>query len=234
MHVAIRALVGGLYTTLRQRNQAMKTISTLGALLVSIYFTTAAASVAFGQSTQFSDELLITDIGVPIYDQIIAEPGPGAVENSLTWSLPAVAPLPPVVAATVPGASIVILTEPANEPLDPGEIPITIIDKATGAQLTVSDVVISTIGNQVQAPFQVTLVSDGDPDLQQIINGMQANGTPFTWQVETGLMQDLTQQLIPPQFPWTVGVRSDVNTPEPSTIVLLALAGLSLFAWRRW
>jgi hypothetical protein len=234
MHVASRALVGGLYTTLRQRNQAMKTISTLGALVVSIYLATAAASNAFGQSTQLSDELLITDIGVPIFDQIIAEPGPGAVESSLTWSPGAVAaPLPPVVAATVPGASIVILTEPANEPLDPGEIPITIIDKATGAQLTVSDVVISTIGNQVQAPFQVTLVSDGDPDLQQIIAGMQANGTPFTWQVETGLMQDLTQQLIPPQFPWTVGVRSDVSTPEPSTIVLLALAGLSLFAWRR-
>ncbi|HVU90482.1 MAG TPA: PEP-CTERM sorting domain-containing protein [Pirellulales bacterium] len=210
----------------------MKTISTLGAVVVSIYFV-AFGGNAYGQDALPSDELLITDLGVPIFDQLIAESGPGAVENSLTWSPGAVAPLPPVAAATVPGASIVILTEPANEPLDPGEIPITIIDKATGAQLTVSDVVISTLANQVQAPLQVTLVSDGDPELQQIIAGMQANGTPFTPLVETGQMQNLTPFLVPTQFPWTVGVRSDVNTPEPSTIVLAALGGFALFAWRR-
>ncbi len=129
----------------------MKTISTLGAVVVSIYFV-AVGSNAYGQNAVPSDELLITDLGVPIFDQLIAEPGPGAVETSLTWAPAAVAPLPPLVAATVPGASIVILTEPANEPLDPGEIPITIVDKATGATLTVSDVVISTLSNQVQAP----------------------------------------------------------------------------------
>jgi hypothetical protein len=175
-----------------------------------------------------SDELRITDIGVQIYDQLIFET-PAAPETSLTWS-PGAA-LPPINAAQVPGAQIVLLTEPANEVPDPGETLIS-IQGPNGNVYFVSDAVISTIGS-TQAPFQVSLVSDGDPDLQGIVNFLQASGAPWTPVPETGGLQDLTSFLVPTQFPWTVQVRSDVNVPEPSTFVMLGLGIASLFAYRR-
>ena len=189
----------------------------------------ATPNRALAQALPPSDQLLITDLGVPIYNQQIFETA-AAPETSLTWS-PGTAPLAPINAAAVPGASIVLLTEPANEVPDPGETIISIVDKNGTVQI-VSDAVISTIGNQVQAPFQVSLVSDGDPDLPAIVQFLQSSGAPWTPLPETGLLQDLTPFLIPSQFPWTVGVRSDVNVPEPSTFIMASLGIVTILGYR--
>jgi hypothetical protein len=210
----------------------MKTIKfsnlMLGALVASLITLSTINNAQAGQV--LSDELLITDIGVPIFDQFIPE-GTGA-ETSLTWG-PGAPLLPPLAAVQVPGALVVVLTEPAGEVPDPGEIQIPISGPL--GTFIVSDVVISTIGNQVQQPFQVSLVSDGDPDLANIVQFLQASGTAWTPVVETGLLQNLTQLLVPTAFPWTVGVASDVSVPEPSTLALciVGLLGLGLAALRK-
>ena len=85
----------------------------------------------------------------------------------------------------------------------------------------------------LRAKFQVSLVSDGDPDLLKIVQFLQASGVAWTPLPETGLLQDLTPFLVPTTFPWTVGVRSDINVPEPSTLALAAVAVAGLAAWGR-
>jgi hypothetical protein len=211
----------------------MKTINfsnwALGALTATVITLSLGNTAEAGQI--LSDELRITDLGVQIFDQFIPEGPATAPEISLTWS-PGPA-LPPLNAAQVPGAFFVVLTEPANEVPDPGEIQIPISGPAGTA--FVSDVVISTIGNQVQQPFQVSLVSDGDPDLPAIVQFLLSTGTPFNAIPETGALQDLTPMLVPPAFPWTVQVASDVNVPEPSTLALgiAGLAGLGFVTLRR-
>ena len=168
----------------------------------------------------------------PIFDALIPEPAPTAAEGEAVFSpagpFPIPVPLPP-------GSLAVILTEPAGTPPDPGETPI--VFSGPNGQVFVSDVVISTVNNQVGFAPMIALVSDGDPILQQLVATLPPT-TPFI--PETGALQDVTPMLIPGGVfpgigPVTVLVRSDVTTPEPSSIVLIALGlvGVAAYKWRK-
>ena len=87
----------------------------------------AHAQTAHAQAAGLSDRMLITDpSGIPIFDFYIPEQVPGTVETSLTFdgSPGPVAPIPLAFALSLPGTSVVVLTEPANDPVDPTAIQI--------------------------------------------------------------------------------------------------------------
>ena len=165
----------------------------------------------------------------PIFDAFIPETGPGAAEAEAIFPPGVVAAIP---VPLPPGSIAVILTEPAGEATESGPI----IFPGPNGPVFVSDVVISTLNSQATFPPIIALVSDGDPLLAQLVATLPPT-TPFI--PETGGLQDLTLPLVPggvfPGFgPVTVLVRSDVTTPEPSSIALLALGcvGFAAWAWR--
>jgi hypothetical protein len=181
-----------------------------------------------------SDRLLITDTaGVVIFDNSIPEAAAGALEPTLTFAggpAPVPPPIPLASAITIPGINILLLTEPAGEPIDPTEPPILL---PNGGIL--SDVLISTVGvNPAVAPPFITLISDGSPEFQQIA-GLLPTLTGANILTETGQLQDVTSLLVGPQTnpfgPIRVQVQSDV-TPEPGVLLLLG-SGLGLLAIAR-
>jgi hypothetical protein len=209
---------------------------TLGVLVVVtsvIILATGNTVMAGGIVAPQSDEMVISLPGIPpLFDNLLIEPPPTGVEIPLTFAggpanvVPPPAPLAAVIG--LPGTSVVVLTEPVGTVPDPGEVPIII--PGPNRDVVVSDIVISTIGNQAGAPPFITLVSDGGPDLAQLVPLLPV-GTVFI--EETGLFQDLTGVLAPagsPFGPITVLVRSDV--PEPSGIVLAALGLVGAIVWR--
>ncbi|HME70398.1 MAG TPA: PEP-CTERM sorting domain-containing protein [Myxococcota bacterium] len=185
-----------------------------------------------------SDQMVITGgEGGPNFDNSIAEPAATGAEATLTFGggpAPVPPPIPPASAITLPGASVVVLTEPAGIPPEPGETPIVI--QGPNGPIVVSDVVISTLGIPAAAPPFITLVSDGGPDLGQIAGVLPSlPGVQFLQ--ETGQLQDLTSLLASASNafgPIIVQVQSDV-VPEPGTLRLLGagLVGLAIRGSRR-
>ena len=180
-----------------------------------------------------SDRMLITGTGgAVVFDNSVPEGLPAGGETSLTFTggpanVPP--PVPPLSLIGTPGVSVVVLTEPASEPPDPTEPPL-VIPGPTGP-ISVSDVVISSLGAGTVPPF-ISLLSDGDPELQQLTS--LPAGTSIL--AETGQLQDLAGLLVTgTQFgPIDVQVQSDV-VPEPGTLLLLGsgLAGLAAVGARR-
>jgi hypothetical protein len=203
-----------------------------------------AVAFAFTQRVEIaaaaSDQLLITDsAGVVMFDNSIPEGGAaGSVEPTLTFAggpAPVPPPIPLASAITIPGINIVLLMEPATEPLDPTEPPPVTLPNGG----IVSDVLISTVGMDQAAglPSFITLISDGAPELQEIAS-LLPTLTGAHILTETGQLQDLTSLLVgsaPNPFGQiTVQVQSDV-VPEPGALLLLGsgIAGLSLVRLRR-
>src|SRR5262249_5104752 len=159
--------------------------------------------------------------GVSIFDNSIPEGGAvGGTggETTLTYAggpLPvSPPPIPLTSALTIPGVSVLILTEPANQPPDPTEPPIFI--STPSASISVSDVVISTltVASSAGVPGFVSFVSDGDPEMQNIIPIIQSLGG-IIFLEETGQLQNVTQFVAGPAAtnPIQVFVQSDV-VPE--------------------
>jgi PEP-CTERM motif-containing protein len=193
------------------------------------------AGAARAAST-LSDRLLITDTagGATIFDQSIPEDA--AAEPTLTFAGgPAPVSPPPIPIASaigIPGVAILILTEPAGEPPDPTEPPLVL--PGPNGNVLVSDVLVSTLPI-AGIPGFVSLLSDGDPELQNIIP-ILATMPGLHFMEETGGLQDVTSILNgpPTSGQFQIFVQSDV--PEPGMLVLsgLGLALLSLATRRRW
>ena len=129
-----------------------------------------------------------------------------------------------------------ILQEPAGEPPDVGELPPVFYPGPNGL-VQVSDVLVNGLANQAGLPPFILLVSDNNPDLALVVN-LIPPGVPFL--PETGALQDLTALIGPAVLPGVgpvdVKVLSDVEVPEPSSIViLLGFAGVGLIGsiWYR-
>jgi hypothetical protein len=197
----------------------------LAALALAVAGRVDVARAASGPS----DRLLISDpTGLPIFDNSLPETAT-APETSLTFAggpTPVSPPPIPISSAiTIPGVSIVVLTEPAGTTSDPGEPPLIL--PGPGGDIFVSDVVVSTLP-VAGIPAFITLLSDGDPELQQILPIL---GTTPGLRIlpETGTLQNLTSLVVGnnTQFgPITVQVQSDV-APEPGMLLLLG-SGLAL------
>jgi hypothetical protein len=201
----------------------------------------AAFTVPVGSAKAASDQMLITGTGgAVLFNNSIPEGSTANPETSLTFTGgPAAAPLPPGLPGIIgtPGVNVVVLTEPASEPPDPTEPPVTI--PGPGGPVSVSDLVISNLGSggTAGAPF-ITFVSDGDPLLQQLASVLTPATPGVSFSSETGGLQDFTTVLAPagnPFGPITVQVQSDVNVPEPGTLLLLGsgLAGFAAVGARR-
>jgi hypothetical protein len=201
-----------------------------------------------------SDSMTIQITGGPVlFQNVIAEGGAPATESSLAWDpsnsglIPAGGIVPAgglgagganLLAAITPfpGINYVILTEPANEPADPNELPRPIYN-GPGGPVVVSDILVNGLNN---AAFQggqfipfILFISDNNPDLNELVNDLNqgVGGVVSGILPETGQLQDLTaligQNFIPGLLPpVSVVVQSDISTPEPSTFVL---AGMGLF-----
>ncbi len=212
-----------------------RTLGMLVAVASVLVVTTVDKAIASAVS---SDEMVISIPGGPvIFDNSVPEvPPAGGAEDEITFAggpanvIPPPVPLVGVIGA--PGTSELILSEPTGELPDPGEPLITF--PTPNGPIVVSDLIISTLGNQATLPPFITLVSDGNPDLQQLVP-LLSPSTPVLG--ETGVLQDVTP-LIPFAFfpgigPITIQVASDV-VPEPSSIVLTVLAGIGLAAGVQW
>jgi hypothetical protein len=207
----------------------------------SMYAVSAAAllAMASGAGAQSappqSDQLRIFDAsGNPVFNQIIQEPtGSTVFEPNLVFDPFNAGPIDPVGIATG-GGQVVFLTEPAGEPVNPGETPFFAIDP-NGVSVQISDIIVSSLNTPATFPPQVQLISDGSPDLQRLVISQPNFAHPATFLVETGQPQDLT-----PFFSQTAGVapfkifvQSDVSTPEPASAGLLGIAALGLLARKR-
>jgi len=185
----------------------------------------------FGTATHaapnlLSDRMVVTSpAGVTIYDNSMPEtPSPTAPESSLTFAggpANVAPPIPIPTAITIPGVSIVVLTEAAPDPTEP-----PLVLPIPGGQVLVSDVIVSTFtataGTSVP-PF-VTLLSDGDPVLDQILSSLVGNPN-LKIIPETGKLEDVTSLvggLNSPLGPVQVAVQSDA--PEPELLMLLGSA----------
>lgn len=191
-----------------------------------------------GTANADSDRLVIVSgsTGVVVFDNSTPDAGPAGPETTLTFTgaptntLPP--PIPPGAAVTIPGANVIVLTEPANEPPDPTEPPVTI--PGPGGPIVVSDILISTLGVTGTAPPFIMLASD-PADLQQITS-LPPNAVILP---ETAGLVDVSGFLsgVGPGGvfgPIRVAVQSDV-VPEPGTLLLLGsgLAGLAAVRVRR-
>jgi hypothetical protein len=200
-----------------------------------IVLATGGKSVAQAIS---SDELKIFGPTGPLYNTVIPETttGPGS-EPSALFALgfpPTVAPgvLPSFFTPGGPGYHYVILSEPAGEPLNPGELPpITVV--GPNGPVIVSDLLINGLVNQAGAPPFIALISDNNPDLATYLGAVPA-GTPVL--TETGALQDLTALIGPTILPGVgpVDVMAQ-SVPEPSSIILFGFAGMGLIGsiWSR-
>jgi len=193
----------------------------------------AAFTVHVGSASAVSDRLFITGSGgAVLFDNSTPDGGTAGPETTLTFTggsanvLPP--PIPPASAITLPGADVIVLLEPSNEPPDPTEPPVTI--PGPSGPVVVSDIIISTLGvpASTAAPF-VMLVSDPQ-DLQQITS-LPPN-SKITAEFAGPL--DVTASLAGtgPGGPFgqiDVVVQSDV-VPEPGTLLLLGsgLVGLAV------
>jgi len=212
-----------------------------------IFLAIATQSVQAGPIPP-SDQLLISlpGPGAVLFDTLIPETiGPGTQSSAVFApgaGLPAL--LPPgalaglIPTGGVPGATFVILTEPAGEPIDPTELPPVVYPGPNGPVI-VSDVLVNGLANQAGLPPFIALISDNNPDLAAVV-GLIPPGAPVPVLLETGGLQDLTGLMgpgvLPGVGPIVVQVRSDVSVPEPSSIViLLGFAGMGLIGltWHR-
>jgi hypothetical protein len=207
--------------------------------IVSLALVTAGhAGVARAAST-LSDRLLITDTagGAPIFDQSIPE-GAAAGEPTLTFAggpAPVSPPPIPIASAiTIPGVAILVLTEAAGTPPDPTEPPLIL--PGPNGDVFVSDVLVSTLPI-AGIPGQVSLLSDGDPELQNIIPILASMIPNLKFLAETGQLQDVTSILNgpPTSGQFLILVQSDADTPEPGALVLVgaSLALVSIVTRRR-
>ena len=225
-------------TTNRSSRRTLAVATALASLMV-------LASGRFVAAAPISDELQITAPGgAVLYDTLIPEgAGPGTESSALFApgaGLPAL--VPPgglaglIPAAGVPGATFVILQEPAGEPPDVGELPPVFYPGPNGL-VQVSDVLVNGLANQAGLPPFILLVSDNNPDLALVAN-LLPPGIPFL--PETGALQDLTALIGPAVLPGVgpvdVKVLSDVEVPEPSSLaILLGFVGTGLcgLVWNR-
>jgi hypothetical protein len=221
----------------------MKTTYSSNLKIVALIAATCFAALSIGNSpalgqTLPSDELLIqTPPGtVPpsiFFDAKIPETGATAPEAEAIFS-PVVMPPPAIPVPLPPGSTAVILTEPAGEPPELGEVPIFFT--TPNGRVQVSDVIIAT--NSQTFPSIIALISDGDPLLGALVPTLPPT-TPFM--PEFGVLQDVTGPLLgstgifPPVGPVQVLVSSDVTTPEPSSVVLivLGLVSVAAYKWRK-
>src|SRR5579872_1418825 len=107
------------------------TLMLLAAPALLMFVGTAGA-----QSNSLSDRMLISIPGAVVFDNSIPELVTAGEPPLVFGGGPApVSPaIPPGVAITTPGVSLVLLTEPAGEPVDPGEVPI-VISTPNGPQI---------------------------------------------------------------------------------------------------
>jgi hypothetical protein len=203
------------------------------ALSVSILSFAFALAGLIGTAGAASDRLVITDpSGVSIFDNSISEVPATGAESSLTFAggpAPVPPPIPISSAITIPGIGIVVLSEPPGTAPEPGETPLVL--PGPNGDVFVSDLVVSTlVGNTAGVPAFVTLLSDGDPELQTLVP-ILATIPGIHFLVETGQLQDLTALVtgpVPGPFgPISVFVQSDV-VPEPETLLLLGVSLASL------
>jgi len=184
-------------------------------ILTGAFAIAGRASAQTCTSSTCSDVMIVNQGTATIYNQAMPEGAAPNSETSLVFQQ-----APPI----APTSNYVILLEPSNEPPDPTETPVNW--PGVGQ---VSDVIVGDFQSAPAAGPGVEFISDGDPQLQQIVNQIQAGAFPnVTFLTETGALQDVSGPLGSSTFGLQVLVQSDV-VPEPSTLLLLAggLAGIA-------
>jgi hypothetical protein len=211
--------------------------SNLVALLAALCVAPAARIARAQLSPTESDRMVITELTpapTVLFDNSIPEI-PTAGEPPLVFAggpAPVAPFIPSGVIGTLPGNFVVFLTELAP---DPGEPPI-IISTPTGPQF-ISDAVISAFQNPTGAPPHVEFISDGGPDLQELVNSYPNFSAPAAFIPETGFLQDVTPYLVTsgggatPFGVITIQVASDV--PEPASLALVGVSAAGLLVRRR-
>ena len=193
-----------------------KSLAMVGTALLASSFTVHATAIAA------SDRLLISRLGLAVFDQSIAE---GVQEQPRVFGAPIT--FPDDLQLTTP---VVLVLESPGEPLAPNADVLTVPNPADPNHPFIVSDAIARLAEPGPHNFRILFGSHGDPFLRpacEILSGLQPS---LSIVFETGDLQDVTTLLGLTNTDFSVAFQSAVPVPLPGAWGMLASSACEIAA----